>query len=86
MDLVGDLLKRPLVDVEFRKFITPLLRCISCELVTAKANYEHLLLALPTNKQIIYKNLPMTSAELQWSIDFQKKLSFPIDSLQQIEQ
>lgn len=86
MKTVQNLLERPLVNLEFKKQVILLRRNIYKEILEAKESFDKSLDLFESGSQVIYKNLPTTSEKLQWSIDLQKKLSFPICFLQHIQQ
>lgn len=86
MKTVQNLLERPLVNLEFKKQVILLRRNIYKEILEAKESFDKSLDLFESGSQVIYKNLPTTSEKLQWSIDLQKKLSFPIRFLQHIQQ
>lgn len=55
------------------------------ELVTAKESYYNMMIICGSDNVLTYKNLPAAAGIMQWSIDLQRKLSYPVDSLQKIE-
>ncbi|XP_035210013.1 dynein beta chain, ciliary-like [Stegodyphus dumicola] len=86
MNVLSDLTERPLAKVEFKKLISSLTSSVYVEVLSAKENYDKLMILMEgPAKGITYKNLPIICGAIQWSEDLQNKLFSPIESFQKIE-
>ncbi|KAG8192248.1 hypothetical protein JTE90_014106 [Oedothorax gibbosus] len=87
MNTFEDIIKRPFANKEFQKLASLPILNVSQEFLNVKDNYDSLAHRIEHfDDLIVYNNLPHISGVVQWTLDQQNKLSFPMKSLKEFSE
>nr|XP_042913191.1 dynein beta chain, ciliary [Parasteatoda tepidariorum] len=83
IDLLQGLMKRPVVEMEFKKLIPSHMENIYEDLIAAQKSYSGLESKFNESSEVfVYKNLPKISGILQWSNDLFSKITLSVQMLE----